>query len=116
MASNVLLDSMDELPDLARLSVAEKDELIRELWPLRGLVRELMAQVAALQAKVLELEARFSKNSRNSSKPPTTDGLNKPHAKLLRKAGQQPSGGQKGHAGHTLKKVAVPAPSCQLKH
>ena len=37
---------MDELPDLARLSVAEKDQLIRELWPLRALVRQLSEQVA----------------------------------------------------------------------
>jgi len=27
---------MDELPDLEKLSVAEKDGLIRELWPLRA--------------------------------------------------------------------------------
>ena len=47
---------MDELPDLAGLSVAEKDDLIRELWPLRGLVRQLSEQVAALTCKVAELE------------------------------------------------------------
>lgn len=47
---------MDELPDLDRLSVAEKDGLIRELWPLRALVRDLVAQVRALQAKVVDLE------------------------------------------------------------
>jgi transposase len=99
---------MDELPDLARLSVAEKDELIRELWPLRALVRDLAAQVTALQAKVMELEARLAQNSRNSSKPPSLDGLNKPKPKSLRKAGQRPKGGQKGHVGHTLKKVAAP--------
>lgn len=99
---------MDELPDLARLSAAEKDELIRELWPLRALVRDLAAQVTALQAKVMELEARLAQNSRNSSKPPSSDGLNKPKPKSLRKAGQRPKGGQKGHAGHTLKKVAAP--------
>jgi len=99
---------MDELPDLARLSVAEKDELIRELWPLRALVRDLAAQVTALQAKVMELEARLAQNSRNSSKPPSSDGLNKPKPKSLRKAGQHPKGGQKGHVGHTLKKVAAP--------
>jgi len=99
---------MDDLPDLARLSVAEKDELIRELWPLRALVRDLAAQVTALQAKVTELEARLAQNSRNSSKPPSSDGLNKPKPKSLRKTGQHPRGGQKGHVGRTLKKVAAP--------
>ena len=58
---------MDELPDLTRLSVVEKDQLIRELWSLRGWVRDLTAQGTALQTKVLELEARLAQNSRNSS-------------------------------------------------
>ena len=96
---------MEELPDLNRLSVAEKDELIRELWPLRALVRQLSEQVVALTVKVTELEGRLAKNSRNSSKPPSSDGL-RPQPKSQRKAGQNPTGGQKGHIGHTLKKVA----------
>lgn len=97
---------MDELPDLDRLSVAEKDGLIRELWPLRALVRDLVAQVTALQAKGVDLEARLAQNSRNSSKPPSSDGLSKPKPKSLRKPGGKPTGGQKGHRGHTLEKVA----------
>jgi len=99
---------MDELPDLEKLSVAEKDGLIRELWPLRVLVRDLTAQVTALQLKVTELEARLAQNSRNSSKPPSSDGPGKPKPKSLRKRGEHPTGGQKGHKGHTLEKVAVP--------
>ena len=95
---------MDELPDLDRLSVAEKENLIRELWPLR----ELVAQVAALQSKVAELEGRLALSSRNSSKPPSSDGLSKPKPKSLRKPGSKPTGGQKGHRGHTLKQVAEP--------
>jgi len=35
---------MDELPDLKKLSVAEKDRLIRELWPLRALVWNLVVE------------------------------------------------------------------------
>jgi transposase len=96
---------MDELPDLSRLNVAEKDELIRDLW---SLVLNLTAQVTPLQTKVVELEARLSQNSRNSSKPPSSDGLSKPKPKSLRQAGKHPTGGQKGHPGHTLKKVATP--------
>ena len=96
---------MDELPDLSRLSVAEKDALIVDLWQL---VRKLTAQVTPLETKVQELEARLAQNSRNSSKPPSSDGLSKPNPKSLRKTGEHPSGGQKGHAGYTLKKVATP--------
>ena len=86
---------MEALPNLDCLSVAEKDNLIRALF----------AQVAALTAKVAELEGRLAQNSRNSSKPPSSDGLNKPKPQSLRQAGQKPTGGQQGHTGHTLKKV-----------
>jgi transposase len=99
---------MEPIPDLDKLSVAEKDALIRELWPLRTLARELSEQLTALQAKVTELEARLALNSRNSSKPPSSDGLNKPKPKSLRQRGERPTGGQKEHAGHTLEKVAEP--------
>ena len=96
---------MNELPDLDRLSVAEKDGLIRELWPLRALVRDLVAQVTALQSKVVELEARLAQNSRNSSKPPSSDGLSKPKPKSLRKPGGKPTGGRKGIAGTRSRKL-----------
>lgn len=96
---------MDELPDLDRLSHADKDDLIRALF---AQVKFLTAQVAALTAKVTELEGRLALNSRNSSKPPSTDGMNKPKPKSQRLAGQHPTGGQNGHGGHTLKKVTQP--------
>lgn len=83
---------------LDRLSIAEKDELILALF----------SQVAALTAKVAELEGRLALNSHNSSKPPSTDGLNKPKPKSLRQAGKKPTGGQQGHKGHTLARVEHP--------
>lgn len=96
---------MNALPDLDRLSHAEKDDLIRALF---AQVKLLTDQVTALTNKVIELEGRIAKNSRNSSKPPSTDGLNKPKPKSLRLPGNKPSGGQKGHKGHTLKKSENP--------
>ena len=73
---------MDNLPNIENLSIGEKDQLIRELW---SLVRDFSAQVTALQLKITELEARLAVNSRNSSKPPSSDGLVKPKPKSLRK-------------------------------
>lgn len=60
------INDMEAQPNLDRLSVTEKDDLIRALF----------AQVATLTAKVAELEGRLALNSRNSSKPPSADGLN----------------------------------------
>ena len=91
MACNGLFDGLNDLPDLALLGVAAKDELIHECWPLRALGRELMTQVATFQVRILKLEARLAKRSRNSCKPPSSHGLNTHSPKSLRKAGQHPS-------------------------
>ena len=96
-----------KLPELGKLSHEEKDELIIRLWPLAALVEELRAQNARLQERVTELERRLALNSRNSSKPPSSDGM-KPQPKSLREVGKRSSGGQKGHEGTTLKKAEVP--------
>ena len=99
--------AMQSLPDLAQLSHEQKDELIRALWPLGQQVKDLTAQLSAMQARIKELEGRLALNSRNSSKPPSSDGLGKhnpkPNPKSLRVSGQRPTGGQKGHSGNTLR-------------
>jgi transposase len=48
-----------------------------------ALVETLFAQVTVLAARVRELERRINTNSRNSGKPPSSDGLAK--TKSLRK-------------------------------
>ncbi len=58
--------------------------------------------------RIQALEDRVSKNSRNSGKPPSSDGLNKPAPKSRRKQHGRKSGGQIGHEGHTLKAVSKP--------
>ena len=103
---------MQTLPDLSRLSHADKDELIELLW---NQVQQLTAQVVAMQAQIADLQGQLARNSRNSSKPPSSDGLNKdPKPKSLRKGGQKFSGGQKGHPGSTLRQVVAPMRWCAM--
>ncbi len=80
---------MNQLPNLANLSHAEKDALIHALW----------AQVQALTARVAELEARLGgppKNSDNSSQPPSRDQKAGRADKPKRQGPRQGSIGRKG--------------------
>jgi len=83
-----------------------KDELALlkdELVLLKEENEILKKTVAALTAKVDELEAKLKKNSKNSSKPPSSDGIGKAKVtqSLRERTGRVP-GGQSGHQGSGL--------------
>ena len=58
--------------------------------------------ILVLMARIDELERRLSLTSRDSNKPPSSDGYRKSAPKSLRGTSGRPSGGQPGHAGHYL--------------
>ena len=65
------------------------------------LVTALHQQIDLLTARVNALEDRLNKDSRNSRKPPSSDGLSKKPVSLRSQTGRKP-GGQKRHEGSTL--------------
>jgi transposase len=84
---------------------------------LLALIAQQQHTIDRLDARVRELETRLGQNSRNSSKPPSSDGLGKKTKNRRPKSDNKP-GAQPGHPGHTLSLVDDPhetiphAPSC----
>lgn len=74
-----------------------------------AIILEQREMIARLTVRIQELEDQLAKNSGNSGKPPSSDGLKKkPAPKSLREKGQRKPGGQPGHQGHTLEMVNEP--------
>lgn len=74
----------------------------------QDLIQQLTSQVQQLTSRVHELEAQLAKNSSNSGKPPSSDGLSKPKTSSLRGKSGKKAGGQPGHKGYTLQRVSNP--------
>lgn len=79
-----------------------------------SLVQGLLAKVSHLEhliesqeKRIMALEEQLKKNSRNSDKPPSSDGLKRQILNSRTKSSRN-SGGQPGHDGHTLKMVSEP--------
>src|ERR1700694_970639 len=88
----------------------ELQALREENRTLKALVAELLPlkeQLAQANARIKELEDRVAKDSRTSSKPPSSDGLARLPRRSRRSSGKRP-GGQAGHPGQTLTMVERP--------
>jgi transposase len=72
------------------------------------IILALQERLEQLDQRVKELEAQLAKNSQNSNKPPSSDGLSKPSPKSLRTRSGRKPGGQPGHPGQTLQRVKHP--------
>jgi transposase len=84
----VEVDARDARIAELEAQVAERDEVIARLT----------AEVEALKARVAELEARLNQNSRNTSRPPSSDAPGT-RRQPKKPTGRRP-GGQPGHKKH----------------
>lgn len=94
---------MTPLPDLTseQLTNLDKESLI-------AIILELQQMIVQQASQIRELQDQLAKNSQNSGKPPSSDGLKKPRTRSLRKKKGRKSGGQEGHKGYTLEMVEQP--------
>jgi transposase len=91
------MEAETEIAELKKANAAQQAE-----------IEELRALVLQLNGRIKELENRLSQNSRNSSKPPSSDPPFQPAPKSLRGKSGKKVGGQAGHNGCTLEGVSDP--------
>jgi transposase len=77
-------------------------------------IADLQQQVAALEQRVRDLEARLGQNAANSSLPPSANPLQAPKPVVKTRTGRQP-GGQPGHPPH-LKQLLPPEQVTTFQH
>ncbi len=91
------------------------DEVLAALVAsLRAELARTRAELARALERVAELEARLAQSPRNSSRPPSSEGLAGPAPRSLRKKSGRRPGGQDGHKGQTLAQVA--RPDLEVRH
>lgn len=95
------------LKDILRIYEAGPDAVVQFVMQLNELLLTATTTIAQLQLRIEALESQLSKDSHNSHKPPSSDGL-KRMTKSLRAKSTRFSGGQEGHPGHTLSMVKNP--------
>ena len=113
---NILVKNLDHLNIQFSLLKTSNDELKTSNDELKTSNDELKTSNAKLKTenqklreKIEELEYSKKLNSSNSSKPPSSDGLEKPkRTRSLRKKSNRNVGGQLGHKGTTLNQVDDP--------
>jgi transposase/uncharacterized coiled-coil protein SlyX len=85
-----------------------REELLALIASQARVIEELTARVAAQDARIAELERRLGRNSRNSSQPPSSDGLAVSPSRAERRRSVRRPGKQPGAGGSALFAVSNP--------
>jgi len=103
-------DAYQDGPEaVVALVAALMSEVAAHVETLAARVSALEGENATLRTENATLRARLATTSRNSSKPPSSDGPGStPHPKSQRVPSGRPPGGQVGHVGHSLPFVETP--------
>ena len=86
----------------------EIGRLKRQVSRLKAALGEARGEVDWLRRRNRELEKFVTKDSHNSSRPPSSDAPWAKRTKSLRRPSGKRPGGQPGHAGHTLRLTHTP--------
>jgi transposase len=86
----------------------EIGRLKRQVFRLKAALGKVRGEVDWLRRRNAELEKLVTKDSHNSSRPPSSDPPWAKRTKSLRRPSGQRPGGQPGHASHTLRLTRTP--------
>lgn len=95
----------EQLREVIRAAYRQGEEAVIAL--VEDLLKAQAEAIGKLESRIKVLEDQASKDSHNSSKPPSGDGFKKRNQSLRTKSGRK-SGGQAGHPGSTLEWVDEP--------
>ena len=98
------LDVLASLPESVQSYIRFLETTLQQT---QAALQQAQTSLQRLQIRVQELEARLAKNSSNSGKPPSSDGLKRPPKSERISSGKKP-GGQKGRMGKNLTQVENP--------
>jgi transposase len=82
------------------------ETLPNDIEALKAIIKPLLEKIQRLEAENAELRRRLGMDSTNSHKPPSSDGYAKPTIKPGLPSEKHTKGGQKGHQGKTLERIA----------